>query len=171
MATCRVRQGMQLVVWRESVTATQSKLIMERTWGIDRDMTKYFWHNDIVLRPDIYRDMLYIVIWWVFITKKTWRNWKLMIPCGGNDKYIKAARKWTRMFARKRTSSCIFVYSHLKKRRFQNLVYNIWSYASSNPNTRFKHSSSQTMAPLKIIGAGFGRTGTLSLCYALDMLG
>ncbi|KAK0763959.1 hypothetical protein N5P37_003350 [Trichoderma harzianum] len=27
------------------------------------------------------------------------------------------------------------------------------------------------MAPLKIIGAGFGRTGTLSLCYALDMLG
>ncbi|POR31511.1 Uncharacterized protein TPAR_08271 [Tolypocladium paradoxum] len=27
------------------------------------------------------------------------------------------------------------------------------------------------MAPLKVIGAGFGRTGTLSLCFALDILG
>jgi hypothetical protein len=27
------------------------------------------------------------------------------------------------------------------------------------------------MAPLKIIGAGYGRTGTLSLCAALDILG
>ncbi|KAL5325819.1 hypothetical protein ACEPPN_006952 [Leptodophora sp. 'Broadleaf-Isolate-01'] len=27
------------------------------------------------------------------------------------------------------------------------------------------------MAPLKIIGAGYGRTGTLSLCEALDLLG
>ncbi|KND87473.1 hypothetical protein TOPH_07916 [Tolypocladium ophioglossoides CBS 100239] len=27
------------------------------------------------------------------------------------------------------------------------------------------------MAPLKVIGTGFGRTGTLSLCFALDILG
>lgn len=29
----------------------------------------------------------------------------------------------------------------------------------------------QLMAPLQIIGAGFGRTGTHSLCLALDKLG
>jgi hypothetical protein len=27
------------------------------------------------------------------------------------------------------------------------------------------------MAPLKVIGAGYGRTGTLSLCHALEILG
>lgn len=64
-----------------------------------------------------------------------------------------------------------FVHHKLKLSRF---VYP-FKYGLAEPDRytifSFRHSSSHNMAPLKVIGAGYGRTGTDSLRTALNILG